>query len=116
MTTANQFFIQLAQQPSTDNIASGSQFVSVNNNELVINKSREIEFTRFKKRPEEMVRRLMLEVVGAEELKTMTALGFSRGGKPGKGIPTDVRNAVFSMCLYFLKTTLDQLILNVRET
>lgn len=44
-----------------------------------------------------MVRRLMLELVGAEELKTMTALGHSRYGKPGKGIPENIRIAVYSM-------------------
>lgn len=63
---------------------------------LYICLSREIEFTRFKKRPEEMIRRLLLELIGAEELKTMTALGHGKGGIPGKEIPNHIGNAVYS--------------------
>ncbi|XP_043480492.1 uncharacterized protein LOC122510124 [Leptopilina heterotoma] len=73
-----------------------SKKVQIINDEIVISKTNEIEFTRFQKRPEEMVRRLMLELVGKEELKTMTALGHSRVGKPGKAIPEKVRNAVYN--------------------
>lgn len=38
----------------------------------------------------------MLELVGREELITMTAMGQVRSGKPGKAVPEDIRNAVFS--------------------
>lgn len=43
-----------------------------------------------------MMRRLMLELIGSEELNTMTALGHGRKGKPGKAIPAVIRNAVYS--------------------
>ncbi|XP_043478181.1 uncharacterized protein LOC122508727 [Leptopilina heterotoma] len=82
---------------STNNIAStSSSSLMIKNGDIVFNKSKEVEFTRFKKRPEEMVRRLLLELVGREELKTMTALGFARGGKTGKAVPEEIRNAVYT--------------------
>ncbi|XP_043480301.1 uncharacterized protein LOC122509999 [Leptopilina heterotoma] len=75
--------------------SSTSSIAVVVNGELFINPRHEIEFLRFKKRPEEMIRRLMLTLVGKEELKTMTALGYSRSGREGKPIPEDIRNAVY---------------------
>lgn len=69
------------------------------NDELIINKSKEVQFTRFKKRPDELVWRLMIELIGREKLKSMTALGKSRGekGKERKEIPETVMNAVYSV-------------------
>lgn len=49
-----------------------------------------------------MVRRLMLELVGAHELKTMTALGSTRKEKKGKGIPSDIRTGVFSKLIKYI--------------
>ncbi|XP_043467516.1 uncharacterized protein LOC122501819 [Leptopilina heterotoma] len=68
----------------------------VKNGALEFSKSKEVEFSRFKKRPEEMVRRLLIELVGREELKSMTALGFGRKGKTGKAVPEQIRNAVYN--------------------
>lgn len=79
---------------------STSSIVVVVNGELFINPKYEIEFIRFKKRPEEMIRRLMLNLVGRKNLKTMTALGYARPGREGKAIPEDIRNAVYSSYIY----------------
>ena len=53
----------------------------------------------FSERPSEMVRRLLLCLVGQEQLKTMTAKGtkLKKDGdeKKKNGIPEDIFNAVF---------------------
>ncbi|XP_051156015.1 uncharacterized protein LOC127285430 [Leptopilina boulardi] len=43
-----------------------------------------------------MVRRLMLELVGRDELKTMTALGKQTVGSKRKEIPEQIRNCVYN--------------------
>ncbi|XP_051168706.1 uncharacterized protein LOC127286351 isoform X1 [Leptopilina boulardi] len=56
----------------------------------LIDKNKLFLLKRFKKNPRELTRQLMLELVGSEKLKTMTALG-----KKGNGIPENIRIDVF---------------------
>lgn len=85
--------------------SSSENKVFVENDEVIIHPKREMEFLRFRKRPEEMVRRLLLELIGAEELKTMTVFGHGRSNKPRKGIPENIRIAVFGMHIYLFIIT-----------
>ncbi|XP_051156207.1 glutamic acid-rich protein-like [Leptopilina boulardi] len=57
---------------------------------VLINKNKLFLLKRFKSNPRELTRKLMLELVGAEKLKTMTAQG-----KKGNAIPEEIRIDVF---------------------
>lgn len=72
------------------------------NEKLVLDPKSDSEFLRFAERPEEMVRRLLLELFGREELKCMTAIGYKRGENSGRGIPEIIRTAVLGIYIYYL--------------
>ncbi|XP_043467534.1 protein PFC0760c-like [Leptopilina heterotoma] len=58
--------------------------------DILINENKLFLMKRYRHKPRELTRQLMLELVGPEKLKTMTALG-----KTGNGIPENIRANVY---------------------
>ncbi|XP_051165716.1 uncharacterized protein LOC127284363 [Leptopilina boulardi] len=69
--------------------------IKIINNEIFIDPQVEMEFTRYQQHPAEIVRKLMLALIGREELKLMSAIGDPRRKDPRIPIPQDIRRAVY---------------------